>query len=179
MVFYLLWSCALHSLEALSRMYLDGLRFTSAFEAGRKARVDNTVPTFQAGKLSRERLCGRSAEVWRLTISRAPLKPWLQDTAPLWTLSSCLGALVTLYSGHPAVSIGLWGNSSGRGGAGTWETPGPLITSINKLLIHSNSANGIELWFGCSLEVGVYGDRGWLTVHTEDCSSGGFENIGF
>lgn len=65
------------------------------------------------------------------------------------------------------------------GHGGFWpKTPGPLITSINKLLTYGNSANGIELWFGCSSEVD---DGGWLSVHAEElcCSSGGFENRGF
>ena len=41
----------------------------------------------------------------------------------------------------------------------------PSITSVNKFLTYSNSASRIELWFGRSLEVGVYGDWGWLSAH--------------
>lgn len=158
---HLLWSRALPSLEALSRMYSDCFRFTSAFEAGRKARVGNTVPTFQAGKLSRERPCGRSAEVWHLTNSRALLKPLLQDIALLWTLGRCLGALVRLYSGCPAMSIGLWGTSSLFGQRWCWDMGDshqslPLISFLLTATVLVESNSGLDtLWRLVSMVIGA------------------------
>lgn len=158
---------------------LDGSRFTSAFEAGRKAKVGSTVPTFQAGKLSRERQCSRSAQAWHLTNSKAPLKAavtghcssvdlgqmsWGSSKTVVWP-PSCEHRVMGQLIPHEAEVV--------LGHGSFWlRTPGPLITSVNKLLTHSSSANGIELWFGCFSQVGVYGDPGLAVCTLETAAQG-------
>lgn len=130
-------------------------RFTSVFEEGRKTRVDNVVTIFKAGKLSLERQCGRSVQVRHLMNRRAPLKLLLQDIALLlWTLDRCHGALAA-----QAVNLSLYGatlhHSLGKGGAvymGALDQ-GPHVhwsLPLRSCLLYNSSANGTELWFGCS-----------------------------
>lgn len=96
---------------------------------------------------------------------------WGSSKIVLWPPSCEHGVMGPLLTRQAEVVLG-------RGSF--WSrTAGPLVPSINKLLTRGNSANGIELWSGHSLEVGVYSDRGWLSVHAEDCSPGGFENSSF